>query len=67
MTEKRKRRAIVIEAKKSASEAQMEKDCDDALEQIVEKRYAEGLKGYKQIMCYGISFFQKNALVKKLE
>jgi hypothetical protein len=66
LTDKRNRRALVIEAKKSDSEGQMEKDCDDALDQIVEKKYAEGLKGYRQIECYGISFFQKNALVKKL-
>lgn len=66
LTDKRNRRALVIEAKKSDSEGQMEKDCDDALDQIVEKKYAEGLKGYRQIECYGISFFQKSALVKKL-
>lgn len=66
LTDKRNRRALVIEAKKSDSEGQMEKDCDDALDQIVEKKYAEGLKGYRQIECYGISFFQKSALVKRL-
>jgi len=66
LTDKKKRRALVIEAKKSDSEGQMEKDCDDALEQIVEKKYAEALKGYRQIECYGIAFFQKSALVKKL-
>ena len=66
LTDKRKRRALVIEAKKSDSEEQMEKDCSDALEQIAEKKYAEGLKGYRQIECYGISFFQKSALVKRL-
>jgi hypothetical protein len=66
LTDKRNRRALVIEAKKSDSEGQMEKDCDDALNQIVEKKYAEGLKGYRQVECYGISFFQKSALVKRL-
>ena len=66
LTDKRNRRALVIEAKKFDSETRMEKDCDEALEQIVDRKYAEGLKGYRQIECYGISFFQKNALVKKL-
>jgi hypothetical protein len=66
LTDKRNRRALVIEAKKSYSEEQMDKDCDDALDQIAEKKYAEGLKGYRQVECYGISFFQKSALVKKL-
>lgn len=65
LTDKRNRRALVIEAKKSYSEEQMDKDCDDALDQIAEKKYAEGLKGYRQVECYGISFFQKSALVKK--
>ena len=67
LTDKKNRRALVIEAKKSDSEAQMEKDCDEALDQIVDKKYAEGLKGYRQIECYGIAFFQKSALVKKLK
>ena len=67
LTDKKNRRALVIEAKKSDSESQMEKDCDEALEQIVDKKYAEGLKGYRQIECYGIAFFQKSALVKKLK
>ena len=66
LTDKKNRRALVIEAKKSDSEGLMEKDCDDALDQIVEKKYAEGLKGYRQVECYGIAFFQKSALVKKI-
>jgi hypothetical protein len=64
LTDKKNRRALVIEAKKSDSEQHMEADCADALKQIEEKRYADGLKGYKQIKCFGISFFQKSALVK---
>lgn len=48
------------------SEERMEKDCDDALRQIVKRKYAEALVGYRQIACYGISFFRKSALVKKL-
>ena len=67
LTDKKNRRALVIEAKKSDSEAAMQTDCDDALHQIVTKKYAEALKGYRQIECYGIAFFQKSALVKKLK
>ncbi|MBR1629494.1 MAG: PD-(D/E)XK nuclease domain-containing protein [Lachnospiraceae bacterium] len=58
------RRAIIIEAKKSGMEADMEKDCGEAIEQIVSRKYAEGLYGYRQILCYGIAFFQKQAMVK---
>ena len=66
LTDRRNRRAVIIVAKKSDREEQMEKDCNDALKQIVKMKYAEGLKGYRQIQCYGISFFQKSALIKKL-
>ena len=65
LTDHDKRRVLIIEAKKSASAAQMEQDCDVALRQIKEREYAKGLDAYK-VYCYGISFYQKSALVKKL-
>ena len=58
------RRAIIIEAKKSEKEADLNKDLDEAIEQIVTEKYAEGLYGYEQILCYGVAFFQKQAKVK---
>ncbi|MBQ6566724.1 MAG: PD-(D/E)XK nuclease domain-containing protein, partial [Treponema sp.] len=58
------RRAIIIEAKKSASRADMEAAAIRALEQIDTRKYAEGLYGYTQVLCYGIAFFQKEALVR---
>lgn len=67
LKDKKNRRTIIIEAKKSKREADMEKDCEAAISQIVTERYAEGLYGYTQILCYGISFFQKQAKVKKWE
>ena len=60
------RRAIIIEAKKSEKEADLDKDCDEAIGQIITNKYAEGLYGYKQIFCYGVAFFQKQAKVKCL-
>ena len=60
------RRAIIIEAKKSTHREKMERDCAEALRQIQERQYAGSLTGYQQVFCYGISFFQKTALVKKL-
>ena len=60
------RRAIIIEAKKSGSESEMDKNCEEALKQIVTKKYAEGLYGYEQVLSYGISFFQKQAKVRLL-
>ena len=62
------RRALIIEAKKAGSEKGMEKACDEALEQIAARKYAQdsGLRGYKTIICYGVSFFEKEAMVKRL-
>lgn len=58
------RRAIIIEAKKSVRESDMETDCMEALEQIIRRKYAQGLYGYKQIFCCGAAFFQKQAMIK---
>lgn len=60
------RRAIIIEAKKSDRESDLDKDCTEAIDQIIKEKYAEGLYGYEQILCYGIAFFQKQARVKIL-
>ncbi len=58
LRDKRNRRAIIIEAKKSRRESDMEKDCEEATGQMIREQYAEGLYGYTQIFCYGISFFR---------
>ena len=60
------RRVIIIETKRSKKEDNLDQDCDRAVNQILSKRYAEGLYGYTQILCYGIAFFQKQARVKRL-
>ena len=45
----------------------MEKDCDEALKQIVDNEYAKNLdEGFETVLCYGISFYRKTALIKKL-
>ena len=66
LKDKKNRRAIIIESKKSKKESDMDKDCEKAIRQIITNKYAEGLYGYTQILCYGVSFFQKQAKVKKL-
>ena len=66
MRDKRNRRAIIIETKKSDKASETERDCDNALKQIVENQYADKLEGYRNIICYGVAFFKKTALVKKL-
>ena len=55
---------IVIELK-YADDGNLEKACGEALKQIEEKKYAEGLKhrGAKKIIKYGIAFFEKECMV----
>ena len=65
--DRRNRRFMIIEAKKADSIDQMDAACDEALKQIVEKGYAKGIEpGYEKTISYGIAFFQKSALIKKL-
>lgn len=66
LKDKKNRRAIIIEAKKSDQESDMDKDCDVAIKQIIDQKYADGLYGYEHILCYGIAFYQKQAKVKKM-
>ncbi len=60
-------RAIIIEAKESDKESDMDKDADEAINWLIKEKYAEGIKNYKHILCYRISFFQKQAKVKILK
>ena len=64
--EKRRKRGMILEAKKSDQEADMQKDALAGKQQIVDKEYLRGFPGFESVVCYGISFFQKKALVKKL-
>lgn len=67
--DRRKRRAVVIEAKIAADENTMEKECRNALFQIEEKQYARKLErsGFRKVIRYGISFYKKECLVKTAE
>ena len=66
LKDRKNRRAMIIEAKKSDKEPDLDKDCDKAIKQIIDEKYAEGIDGYEQILCYGVAFFQKQAKVKLL-
>ena len=65
LTDDVNRRVLIIEAKKSDRKENMEHDCKEALQQIMDREYARNLDGYT-VICYGIAFFRKSALVKKL-
>lgn len=58
------RSGIVIELK-YANDGNLEAACAEALQQIEEKKYAEGLKrrGTKKIIKYGIAFCEKECMV----
>lgn len=60
------RRVIIIEAKKANAKKDMEKMCLEGVQQIADKKYYMDPKfdGYKEIICYGISFYKKDALVR---
>lgn len=65
--DRKTRKVLIIEAKHSESEADMEKDCQKALRQADLQQYASRyLNGYKTIQCYGAAFFQKKCLIRKV-
>lgn len=65
--DRKNRRTMIIEVKKADSAARMDAACDEAIKQIADKRYAKAMEpGYEKVICYGIAFFQKSAMIKKL-
>ena len=65
--ERKNRRIMIFEVKKADTADRMNEACDEAIQQIVDKGYAKTIEpGYEKIICYGISFFQKSARIKKL-
>ncbi|SFQ23771.1 Predicted AAA-ATPase [Lachnospiraceae bacterium XBB1006] len=61
------RRAIIVEAEVAKRQEDMDMACDKAIKQIVDAKYAEGVIGYEQVLCYGIAFYQKQAKIKLLK
>ena len=60
-------RVAVFEAKYTKALKNLSSACDSALQQMNEKMYAKEYEDdYDQIFCYGISFFKKRCLVKKV-
>lgn len=67
--DRKNRRAVVIETKVTDSENKLDATCFQALKQIAEKQYAAAVKksGYKQVISFGIAFYQKQCHVKAAE
>ena len=57
---------MVLELKYSKTENALDKECDDALQQIEDKNCDQELreKGYTKILKYGIAFYHKKCRVK---
>ena len=59
-------KAVILEIKVARTYQELEKKCDEALRQIEEQKYEEGLRqeGYKDILKYGVAFYKKECMVK---
>ena len=62
-----RKNVIILELKRAEKYAHMEKLCDEALQQIEDRRYADEYleEGYNGVEKYGICFCRKNCMVKK--
>ena len=61
-------KAIVIECKHSKNADYLLKDSQEAIKQIHDNHYLEGVleKGYQDVVGYGISFFKKQCYITKI-
>lgn len=61
-----KQSVIIIEVKRAKIYAEMERKCDEALQQIEDQNYAAGYleEGYHGVMKYAFCFCKKNCMVK---
>ena len=59
-------KAVILEIKVARTYQELEKKCDEALRQIEEQKYEEGLRqeGYQDILKYGVAFYRKECMVK---
>ena len=59
------KKVIIIETKRATDENTMDTICNEALQQIIDNNYISSFKEeYSTILCYGIAFYKKSALVK---
>lgn len=64
ITDRKNRRALIVEVKRSSCENELAEDAHSALEQIDTAQYdRQFLKGYKTVRCYGAAFFEKECLI----
>ncbi len=61
-------KAVIFEFKITKEYSRLEEMADEALQQIEEKKYVEGMQvmGYADILVYGVAFFGKTCCIKCL-
>ena len=64
----RRGKAVIIELKVAKNTKELDAKCSEGLRQIEEKKYDMELKdeGYEDILKYGIAFYKKDCMIKKL-
>ena len=63
--DRRNRRFLLLEFKRSGKEENLDADCDEAIAQIFKKGYDKAMpEGYEQQLIYGIAFYAKSAKIK---
>lgn len=67
LLDKKKGVAAVFELKRAKSIDDMKIAAEDAVKQIERRKYGSDLVDYDKIICYGIAFYRKRALVMKSE
>ena len=67
LKDKMNRRALIIEAKVAKAESDMDKMKQEAVDQIGKEEYWKGLDGYRTILCYGVCFYRKTAVVEEFK
>lgn len=62
-------KAIVFEFKVASKAADLLQTTENALKQIKNQEYVEGVRAYEytNVVAYGIGFYKKNCVIKKLE
>ena len=68
MKRKQHELAVIIEVKVAEKFAELDKKCDEALQQIEERNYEAELidECYQNIIKYGVAFYQKSCKIKKV-
>lgn len=61
-------RGMILELKVAKKIKDMDRLCEEALAQIEDRQYEEELheEGYQEILKYGVCFFKKGCLIKRL-